>query len=492
MMTEQQAFPKGFLWGGSISAAQAEGGWDEGGKSPVQVDYGDPAEGIGTRWIHYRNADGTRGRMKQFGQLPEGASYELFDDVRYTNHVGIDFYHRWREDLDLFAEMGFTTFNTTVSWARVYPHGVAGGVNQEGVEFYRQVLSYARELGMDPVITLYKYDEPTYIELTYGGWENRAVIDEFVAFATTCFREYQGLVDKWLTFNEVNVLGFVRGYDAASYVMLHNQMVAAARAVRAAHEIDPSIMVGTMVAGMCSYAYTCDPADALANQRYFQDGFCYCADTMLRGAYPDFARRTWREHGVDLEVTPEDAADLMAGKADFLAFSYYSSSVVTTHEVEGSVAGNLSTGVPNPYLETSEWGWQMDPVGFRYWLNLINDRYQVPLFDVENGLGARDEVVVEDGVERVHDSYRIDYLREHVRNMRSAVVEDGVRLFGYTTWGPIDLVAFTTGQMSKRYGFIHVDMDDQGRGDLHRTRKDSFWWYQRCIRSNGADLGENC
>ena len=484
------AFPSKFLWGGSISAAQVEGGWDEGGKSPVQIDYAGPAEGIGFRPVYYRSADGTRGVMRQFDRLPQGASYELFDDVSYTNHEASDFYHHWREDLDLFAEMGFTTFNTTVSWARVYPHGVAGGVNKEGVEFYRQVFRYARELGMDPVITLYKYDEPTYFELTYGGWDNRAMIDEFVTFATTCFREYQGLVDKWLTFNEINVMMLFDPANPLRIAETHNQMVASARCVVAAHELDPNISVGCMIAGQCSYPFTCDPADVLANQQAMQDRFFYCADTMIKGRYPSWASRTRAAHGAaDFSYPGEDDAVLAAGTADFLAFSYYSSAIVTTHEVTGEAAGgNLSTSVMNPYLKASEWGWQMDATGYRYWLNVMNDRYDVPLFDVENGLGALDELVVEDGVERVHDPYRIDYLRNHIHNLRAAIDEDGVNIFGYTTWGPIDLVAFTTGQMKKRYGFIYVDRGDDGSGDLHRVRKDSFWWYQRAIASDGREL----
>ncbi len=485
------AFPKNFLWGTSISAAQVEGGWDEGGRSPVQIDYAGPDAGIGLRPIYYRAADGSRGVMTQFQRLPEGASYELFDDISYTNHEASDFYHRWREDLDLFAEMGFTTFNTTVSWARIYPHGVAGGVNQEGVAFYRQVFSYARELGMDPVITLYKYDEPTYIELTYGGWENPAVIDEFVTFATTCFSEYRGLVDKWLTFNEINIIMMFYPEDGTRVAEVHNQMVASAKSVLAAHEIDPAIKVGCMIAGQCSYPYTCDPADALANEQAMQERFFYCGDTMVRGRYPSWAPRVWAQHNAgDFSVSDEDARILAEGTVDFMAFSYYSSSIVTTHELNADeVAGNLSTSVKNPYLKASEWGWQMDATGFRYFLNRMNDRYDVPLFDVENGLGAIDELVVEDGVERVHDPYRIDYLRDHIRALKAAIEEDGVDIFGYTTWGGLDLVAFTTGQMRKRYGFIYVDRDDDGSGDLHRARKDSFFWYQRVIASNGEDLG---
>ncbi|WP_085830138.1 glycoside hydrolase family 1 protein [Collinsella vaginalis] len=485
------SFPEHFLWGGSISAAQVEGGWNEGGKSPVQIDYAGPDAGIGHRPVYYRAADGARGVMRQFDRLPEGARYELFDDVSYTNHDATDFYHHWREDLALFAEMGLTTFNTTVSWARIYPQGVAGGVNREGVEFYRQVFTEARRLGMDPVITLYKYDEPIYFEETYGGWDNRAMIDEFVAFARTCFTEYRGLIDKWVTFNEINVLMMFDPENPRRIVETHNQMVASSLAVQAAHEIDPELRVGCMIAGQCSYPYTCDPADALANQQAMQERFFYCADTMVRGRYPSWARRVQAKHGAaDFTCSDEDAAVLAVGKSDFMAFSYYSSAVVTTHELtDDEVAGNLSTSVKNPYVKASAWGWQMDPTGFRYFLNVMNDRYDVPLFDVENGLGAVDEPVIEDGELRIHDTYRIDYLRDHIANLKAAIEEDGINIFGYTTWGPIDLVAFTTGQIKKRYGFIYVDRHDDGTGDFARHRKDSFFWYQRVIATNGETLG---
>lgn len=481
-------FPKGFLWGGSISAAQCEGAWAEGGKSPVQVDYGDVGSTAGHRKIHIRNADGTRGTIRQFDLLPPGAKYELFDDVHYINHEGIDFYHHYKEDIALFAEMGFTTFNTTVSWARIFPHGVESGVNKEGVEFYRSVFQECRKYGMDPVITLYKYDEPVYFEEKYGGWQNRAMIDEFVEFAKVCFTEYKDLVNKWLTFNEINILLFPHhGGSAEQFICLHNQMVAAARSVKAAHEIDPNIKVGCMIAGVCSYPLTSDPKDVLNNYKFVQDRFYYCADTMIRGYYPSFAPRIWKERGVEIPITEQDKIDLREGKSDFLAFSYYMSSVTTTHEgVEMNDKGNGGMGsVRNPYLEASDWGWPVDPVGYKYFLHVLNDRYQVPLFDVENGLGAYDKVEP-DGV-TVHDPYRIEYLREHIRNLREAV-EEGVNIFGYTTWGPIDLVSFGTGQMDKRYGFIYVDMNDKGEGDQHRLKKDSFYWYQKVLKSNGEEL----
>lgn len=482
------AFPEKFLWGGSISAAQCEGAWDEDGKSPVQVDFGDPGTTTDRRYIHYLNADGTRGKMRQFEHLPEGAKYVLFDDVRYTNHEGIDFYHRYKEDIALLAEMGFTTFNTTVSWARIYPHGVEGGVNQAGVEFYRNLFKECRKYGMDPVITLYKYDEPVYLEETYGGWENRAMIDQFVEFARVCFTEYKDLVDKWLTFNEINILLHFEGKDGkqVSFTQLHNQMVAAARATKVAHEIDEDLKVGCMIAGVCCYPYTCDPQDVILSYKTFQNTFAYCADTMVRGYYPSYASRIWKENNVSLEISEEDKKDLMEGKSDFLAFSYYMSNVVTTHrdEIKTKSAAGAQNNLSNPYVTASDWGWQIDPTGYEYLLNILNDRYDVPLFDVENGLGAYDKVE-EDG--SIHDDYRIDYLRGHIKSLMKAR-EEGVNIFGYTTWAPIDLVSFTTGQMDKRYGFIYVDKDDQGKGDLHRLKKDSFYWYKKVIASDGQDL----
>jgi Beta-glucosidase/6-phospho-beta-glucosidase/beta-galactosidase len=484
-------FPKNFLWGTSISAEQAEGGWNEDGKSPVQADYGAAGTTTENRKIWYQNADGTRGSMAQFSHLPAGAKYQLFDDIHYPNHEAADFYHHWKEDLALFAEMGFTTFNTTIAWSRIYPHGTEGGVNQEGVEFYRQVFTEARRLGMDPVITLYKYDEPVYFEETYGGWMNRKMIDEFVAFAQTCFTEYKGLINKWLTFNEINILRLFIGLPGMRadikdrFIELHNQMVAAARCVKAAHEIDPENKVGCMIAGICSYPLTSDPEDVMFNYSSFQDKFCYCADTMMRGVYPSFAQKIWQKFHVDMHVSKEDEKDLKEGCSDFLAFSYYMSTCMTTHDENGDQIGaNGVNGTLNPYLKASDWGWPIDPTGFRYFLNVLYDRYQKPLFDVENGLGAYDHVEADGSI---HDDYRINYHREHIKAMKLAL-EDGVDLRGYTTWGGLDLVSFTSGQMDKRYGMIYVDMDDQGNGSLKRTKKDSFYWYQKCIKSNGEDL----
>ncbi|MCR5450116.1 MAG: glycoside hydrolase family 1 protein [Solobacterium sp.] len=481
------AFPKGFLWGTSISAEQAEGAWNEGGKSPVQIDYAASGSASENRRIWFLNEDGSRGSVPVFGHLPKGAKYHLFDDIHYTNHTACDFYHHWEEDLDLFAEMGFTTFNTSIAWSRIYPYGVQGGVNREGVEFYRQVFTRARELGMDPVITLYKYDEPVYFEETYGGWDNRAMIDEFLAFAKVCFTEYKGLVNKWMTFNELNIImmmGMKQNDLKRRYLEMHHQMVASAKAVIEAHKTDPDLKVGAMIAGICAFPLTPDPADVMENYRYFQKMFCYCADTQVRGEYPSFAESIRQEDGVEMVISEEDKAVLKEGKADFLGFSYYSSNCITTHEDAETGKGNMQDAVRNPYLQVSDWGWAMDPVGYKYFLHVLNDRYQVPLFDVENGLGAYDKVEADGSI---HDQYRIDYLRSHLRSLKEAV-EEGVNIFGYTTWGGLDLVSAGTGQMEKRYGMIYVDMDDQGHGTLERKRKDSFYYIQKVYHSNGEDL----
>ncbi len=485
------SFPSNFLWGGSVSAAQIEGGWNEGGKSPVAVDYCTAGSTKEHRQIWYLDKNGQRAH-KQWDAvdvLEEGAKYQLFDDLHYPNHIASDFYHHYKEDIALLAEMGYTTFNTSISWARIYPYGKQGGINQEGVEFYRSVFKECRKYGMDPVITLYKYDEPVSLNEQYGGWSNRRMIDEFVEFARVCFKEYKDLVNKWMTFNEINIImpnaHTPKDKAQRNLIWIHHQLVAAAKATIAAHQIDSNIKVGAMICGNMTYPLTPDPKDAYEVYKHFQDFFCYSADTQVRGEYPSFAKRVWKEYDFKLEVSDEDKKILKEGKADFLGFSYYASGVMTTHESDklDITGGNILGSIKNPYLEANEWGWQIDPVGFKHFLHIINDRYQVPLFDVENGIG----LIEKEDNGRCHDKARINYHRKHIQCMKEAV-EEGVNLFGYTTWGCIDLVSAGTGQMDKKYGFIYVDMDDQGNGDLHRSRKDSFYWYQKVIKSNGEDL----
>ncbi len=478
-------FKQGFLWGGGTSAAQVEGGWDEDGKSPVEVDYCTLGSAGERRKIYYKDLDGHIKETTMFSLIPKGAQYILKEGVHYTNHKGTDFYHHYKGDIALLAEMGFTTFNFTISWARIYPYGTENGINSKGVEFYRNVLLECKKYNIEPIVTLYKYDMPTYFVTEKNGWINRELIDEFVEFARVCFEEYQDLVKYWVTFNEINVLTLAGNSCQVNYQQLHHQYVAAAKAVKLAHQINPNYQVGCMIAvGVSQYPMTPDPKDMIGNQQSLQDFFYYSCDVMIRGEYPYYAKRIWDEKGVQLDILEEDDKILREGKSDFIAFSYYSSGTFTTHQYENGVTGNLSSGPKNPYLEVSEWGWTIDPIGLKYSLHEIYGRYQKPLLIIENGLGAKD-VLESDG--RIHDSYRIQYLKEHIRYMKEAV-DEGVDLFGYTTWGCIDLVALTTGQVSKRYGFIYVDVDDQGNGTFNRYKKDSFYWYQKVIKSNGEEL----
>ena len=489
------SFPKNFLWGGDISANQAEGGWDEGGKSPNMTDYHLGGTVNTPRMATYVMPDGTYGKTPAYIEqvnLPEGAKLACIPGEFYPNHKATDFYHHYKEDIGLFAEMGFKALNLTLSWARILPNGVKGGVNAEGVEFYRNVFNECKKYGIEPLVHLYKYDMPAFYITEKGGWKNRELIDEFVELAKIAFKEYDGLVTYWSTFNEINIAQFAgmqyRGSNEKMtevYTGLHNQLVASAKVVKYAHDNYPNLKVGCMLAGMFSHAYTCDPKDEAANQKQMQDYFYFCGDVFVRGYYPSYTKRLFNELGVTLEVSEEDKKTLMEGKVDFFEFSYYYTNVVTTHKTElEMINGNQTKGLHNPYLEVSDWGWAKDPDGLKFFMHEIYDRYQIPMFNCENGLGAFD-TLEED--KTIHDPYRIDYHKTHVKAMSEAI-DEGVDLIGYTTWGCLDLVSAGTGEIRKRYGFIYVDVDDQGNGTYDRYKKDSFYWYKKCIASNGEDL----
>lgn len=465
------SFPKGFYWGGATAANQLEGGWQEGGKG---ISCPDICTG------------GTATRSKRI-------TPDLEEGVFYPSHDAIDHYHRYKEDIALFAEMGFKALNLTLSWARILPYGIQGGINQKGVEFYRDVFKECQKYHIEPIVHLYKYDMPVYYLEELGGWSNRQLIDEFIELARIAFTEYQGLVKYWNTFNEINILQvqvnealkYGQEHVQRLYEELHNQLIASAKVVQLAHSMDSQLKVGCMVAGLFSYPYTCDPNDMIANQKQMQDLFYYCADTFVRGRYPSYAQRLWNELGVSLNISQEDKQTLENGKVDFMAFSYYFSNVVTTHDdILETANGNLIGGIKNPYLEVSDWGWAKDPTGLKFYLHEIYDRYQIPLINVENGLGAID-ILNEDGT--IHDDYRIDYMRDHIQAMGEAI-DEGVDLIGYTSWGCLDLISASTGEVRKRYGFIYVDVDDEGHGTYNRYKKDSFYWYKKVIQSNGKDI----
>lgn len=487
-------FPKDFLWGGDISATQIEGAWNEGGKSPVEPDYYLGGNKDTLRYAYYQTEDGQIGKVLQYsGQIPKGAKYIMKEGEIYPNHFASDFYHYYKEDIALLAEMGFKALNLTISWARILPNGIAGGPNEAGIEYYRQVFQELKKQRIEPIVTMYKYDMPAFYVTDLGGWSNRQLIDEFVEFNRICMEAYQGLVKYWITFNEINILKIMLANNKTVtqkdkqrvFEETHNQFIAAAKVVSLAHQINQDYRVGCMIAGVCNYPLTPDPKDVLGTQKKTQDDFYFFGDVMSRGYYPSYAGRIFKEFGVDLKVNREDKQILLAGKADFFAFSYYMSNCVTTHEDKAEDSnGNLSLGVKNPYLTATDWGWQIDPQGLKYFLHELYDRYQMPLLIVENGMGAIDKLEAD---KTIHDPYRIDYHRSHIKMMKEAV-EEGVDLFGYTMWSCIDLVSFSTGELRKRYGFIYVDVDDQGKGTYQRYKKDSFYYYQQVCQSNGDNL----
>lgn len=489
-------FPKNFLWGGAIAANQAEGAYNLDGRGLVQTDVTTGGSVDTPRYTTFIDKDGKPGKvatMGHMGHIPDGAKFAILDDYYYPNHDGVDFYHRYKEDIKLFAEMGYTVFRLSISWARIFPNGDDAEPNQAGLDFYRRVFEECRKYDIEPLVSIWHFDTPLSLEERYGGWTNRKLIDFYVRYAETIFKEYQGLVKYWLTFNEIN--GTVMFMDLFgdkatdkdfqdAYQHLHHQFVASARAVKLAHEIDPAYKVGNMICGITFYPATCDPADILLNQHKWEQNVYYCGDVQAKGKYPTYAKRLWQEHNVELDITDQDVKDLAEGKVDMYTFSYYMSNNVTTHTGTEQVGGNFSHGAKNPYLTYSDWGWAHDPTGLQYYLEKMYDRYEIPLMVVENGLGAFD-TVEEDG--SIHDDYRIDYHRAHIQAM-GAALENGVDLIAYTTWGCIDLVSAGTGEMRKRYGFIYVDKDDEGKGTFDRTPKDSFYWYKKVIASQGQDL----
>lgn len=450
-----------FLWGGATASYQCEGAWNEDGKGPSNWDY------------YFHNTEKGKGLV--------------------SGDVACDFYHHYKEDIALMGEMGFKTFRMSISWSRLFPNGDEEVPNQKGIEFYRNVFTELRKYNIEPLVTIWHFDTPLYLEEHYGGWKNRKLIEFYTRFAKTCFEEFKGLVKYWLTFNEINnTVMFLEMFgNTASdedyqnaYQILHHQFVASAKAVQIGHEIDPENKIGCMICGITFYPMTCDPSDILLNRHTWEQGIFYCGDVQCKGKYPTYAKRLWKEHNVELEILPEDLEDLKKGTVDMYSFSYYMSTVVTTHTVTDKVGGNFSAGARNEYLQYSDWGWATDPTGLQYYLEMMYDRYELPLLIVENGLGAFD-TVEEDG--SIHDPFRIDYYRQHIQAMDKAI-QNGVDLIAYTTWGCIDLVSAGTGEMRKRYGFIYVDKQDDGTGDYSRSRKDSFYWYKKVIASNGENL----
>lgn len=464
-----------FLWGGAVAAHQLEGGWQAGGKGLSIAD----VMTAGANKVPRKITDGV-----QAGE-------------NYPNHSAIDFYHHYKEDIKLFAEMGFNCFRTSIAWTRIFPNGDEAEPNEAGLKFYDDVFAECHKYGIEPVITLSHFEMPYHLVSEYGGWRDRRVIDFFVHFAEVCFKRYRNSVKYWMTFNEINNqmdymndflvatdsgLVFRNNEDAATrealmYQASHYEVVASALAVKMGHQINPDFKIGSMINFTPLYPASAKPADILVAEKMMQRRY-WLSDVQAWGRYPVGMEAYFKQHGLRPDITAEDRIVLQEGTVDYIGFSYYNSMTIAADGASFKI-------VANPTLETSEWDWPIDPLGLRYALNWLQDRYHLPMMIVENGLGARDKVEADGSI---HDPYRIDYLRAHIEQMIKAVNEDGVELWGYTPWGCIDLVSAGTGQMSKRYGFIYVDKDDEGNGTLARSRKDSFYWYQKVIQTNGADL----
>lgn len=464
-------FPANFLWGGAVAANQCEGAYDEDGKGWSTQDLA------------------PKGIVGAITAEPTADNLKL---------KGIDFYHRYREDIAMFAEMGFSVFRFSIAWSRIFPNGDEETPNEAGLAFYDQLIDECRRHGMEPLVTLSHYETPYHLAKTYDGWCSRKMIGFFKRYVNTVMERYKGKVHYWLTFNEINSIlhnpylsgGILTPKEQLSksdlYQAIHHELVASALVTKMAHEIDPDNKVGCMVIGIPSYPLTPNPDDVIANMEQDRHNL-YFTDVQARGAYPKYLNRYFKENGIQIQMEEGDE-EILKNSVDFISFSYYMSTCgCADPNAHLQAAGNIIPGVANPYLRSSQWGWQIDPKGLRVLLNQFYDRYQKPLFIVENGLGARDELIEKDGVLTVEDDYRIEYMREHLLQVEEAI-EDGVEVLGYTSWGCIDLVSASTAQMSKRYGFIYVDRNDDGSGTMARYRKKSFYWYRDVIASNGASL----
>lgn len=476
------AFPDNFLWGGATAANQYEGAFNEDGKGLACADL---------------ISGGTHTEARRITGYIE-------DKYLYPSHEATDFYHHYKEDIRLFAECGFKSFRFSINWTRIYPLGIEEEPNEQGLQFYDNVLDELIKYGIEPVVTIAHFDIPAYLSEKYDGWSNHILIDLYVKYCRTIFTRYKGKIRYWLTFNEINTatlnignflsLGInTRDCDFTNqpdnlekrYHALHHQFVASAKAVALGHSIDSNYQIGCMISYMPRYPYTCKPEDVLLAKQEENMHSRFCGDVQVKGKYPYYALHYFEKHGISIEITDEDRKILSKGCVDYYAFSYYLTLCCSSDESVNKNGHSMigGSGVNNPYLAQSKWNMMIDPVGLRIALNDIYDRYQIPLMIVENGIGAYDTLEQD---QTIHDPYRIDYLRRHIDEMEKAI-EDGVDLIGYTVWGCVDLVSASTGEMAKRYGIIYVDKYDDGSGDLHRSRKDSFYWYKKVIQSNGKE-----
>lgn len=487
------SFPKNFLWGGAIAANQCEGAWLEDGKQPNVTDV---LVGIMNKPDLKWNEQTSKWEMA------------LDPNKAYLSHEAIDFYHRYKDDLKLMAGMGFNTFRTSIAWGRIFPNGNETIPNEAGLAYYDDLINTMIELGMEPVITLSHYETPLYLLTEFGGWSNPKLIEYWTNYVTTVFTRYKGKVKYWLTFNEVNNMrhnSFVAAgilslnpidkenpcliSDQEKWQGYYNLCVANALTVKICSEIDPQAKVGCMLTSSCvaNYPYDCHPDSVFGALNYQRFAHFYFGDPFCLGEIPGYVKRYWREHDCAPQMDEEGLALIKKYTVAFFALSYYRSSTVDQEmaknlSIKGDTGGIL--GRKNPHLQETEWGWPIDPKGLRYVLNVLHDRYHLPLLIVENGIGLNESL---DDKGQLDDPERMKYVEAHLKEVHEAIL-DGCDVFGYQYWGPIDLVSAGTGEMKKRYGFIYVDRHNDGTGTLKRYIKNSYYRYKEIIESNGEVL----
>ncbi len=488
MKKNANTFPKNFLWGAATAANQVEGGYNEGGKGLSSFDMVPFYEPEIRKDLDVLTSDISYEQLKEYKQSDKG--------INFPKRRGTDMYHHYQEDIRYFAEMGFKVYRLSIAWARIFPTGVEKEPNEAGLKFYEAIFDECLKYGIEPLVTMSHYEMPLYLVEKYNGWESHEVIAYFVHYAEVILERYKGKVKYWIPFNEMNMTVFspytgagiftenieTKNIETAKYQAIHHQFIASAKIKAIAKKTAPNAQIGCMIARLENYPATCAPQDVLSALKDDQLN-CFFLDVFARGKYPNYMYRVFAENEVEFEITEEEERLLKENTVDFISFSYYMTYIARFDPTSQRNSGNLVDTEINPYLEKTEWNWTIDPIGLRITLNRLYDRYQLPLFVAENGLGATDQLVAG----KVHDDYRISYLKQHIEQIKEAV-RDGVDVFGYTVWTAIDLVSCGTNEITKRYGFIYVDVDNYGKGTFKRYKKDSFEWYKRVIASNGEKL----
>lgn len=472
------------LFGGATASSQYEGSYNIGGKGMDTQD----CRPYLPRTSNATTA--TRLLTKSSIEEAKDPNSKLVFPFR-TASKGYEF---WEEDIDLLIELGIDIYRLSISWARLYPNGDELTPNEEGIAYYKKVIMKAHNAGMKIFLTMTHYAVPLYLVEEYGGWTNRSLIEFYVRYAKTIFEEFGDYIDYYLPFNEINAgyfspfngVALVREEDSdydqsLVFASLHHQFVASAYVIELGKKMVKGEF-GCMIACFCYYPYSCSPEDNLKLVLEENMNQWYCSDILSRGVYPGYAQKFFSDRNISFEITESDKKILKDNTCDFVSISYYQSCVISTEEKE-KTAGNLVISTKNPYLEATEWGWQIDPIGLRTSLHRVYDRYQKPVFVSEGGLGNRD-VLESDG--SIHDQYRIKYLQEHFDQVKLAQ-EDGVDVLGYIVWGIIDIVSAGSCEMEKRYGVIYVDADNEGNGSFKRIKKDSFTWYQKFLKENRGE-----